>query len=301
MRRPFPTPHLGLGLAIGVIVFVTLGVACGGGGSKQDGPITEDEAAQAMSHYLETTIGLFSGSAQPQTFIDLFAPECRENVDASSLALVVTLIQGFAPGLKDVKLQGVDVGKVTLQKNEQGTLVSLQDPTALRVKVDGNFKPVDQFFADAGFEATGEGDLEEPLLLVRRNGKVYLGDCSGLDDLSGGLAQDSGGSSPTPASGPGSSRAEPVPLGDSAVVEDTWELKVVDVNPDAWDVIKAESDFNDPAGSGRTHAARYALGEQRLDAGRLAEPERLLLRSYGLEERAVLPVRRHPLLWFYPG
>lgn len=53
---------------------------------------------------------------------------------------------------------------------------------------------------------------------------------------------------PTPAVG--RSRSNPIPLGETAVVPPGWEVTVLNVDPDAWPEIQAESMFNDPPEEG---------------------------------------------------
>lgn len=174
-------------LALLIAGAVAAGVACGGGGGG-DGPITESEASEATSRYMVTTLGLFTGTTEAQGFIDLFAPECREGVDPAALAFVAVFIQAFAPELRGIEIEDVDVGELRLEQVDEGTLVSPLDPEAIRVKVDGNFMPATEFFAVSGFEPSDdEDDLAEPVLLVRRNGDIYIGDCSELEGLSGGF------------------------------------------------------------------------------------------------------------------
>jgi hypothetical protein len=54
---------------------------------------------------------------------------------------------------------------------------------------------------------------------------------------------------PAPPAG-GTSRTNPVPLGDTASVPPGWEVTVIGVNPDAWPVIQAENMFNAPPEEG---------------------------------------------------
>jgi hypothetical protein len=170
-------------LAAAVLILVaTLGCGSGSGDS-----ISDDEARLAVNRYLATTLGLFTGTTQPQQFIDLFAPECREGVDAEALALVGLFIQGFAPELRGVIIEDVDTGELQITRDDDGIRVSPRDPVALRLKVGGAFVAASEFFAGAGFEATDDEEIAEPVLLVRRDGNVYIGDCDELRDLSGGI------------------------------------------------------------------------------------------------------------------
>lgn len=167
---------------------VLLAAACGGGGDKDDGPITESEASAYVSRYFVTSLGLFTGGTDAQKFMELFAPECRQDVDPAAFAFLTLFVQAMAPELKDLRVDEADAGPLQLEHTEQGTLVSPRDPNALRVKVDGTFVSADEFFARSGFEATDDEELAEPLLLVKRDGKVYLGDCSELEGLTGGFS-----------------------------------------------------------------------------------------------------------------
>ena len=60
---------------------------------------------------------------------------------------------------------------------------------------------------------------------------------------------------PTPTESPrGSTRNNPVPLGQKGIVQDHrthWEISVVDITPDAWDIIREENSFNEPPGEGK--------------------------------------------------
>ena len=170
--------------AFGLFAVLLLGVACGGG--SDSGSISNSEATDAANNFLKTTLGLFTGTTDPQAFIDQYAPECRQGVDASSLALVSAFMQGIAPEIAGVNIEAVDVGALKVEKTSDGVLVSPEDPTALRVKVDGAFVAASDFFGQAGFVSSEDSSLASPLHLVRRDGKVYLGDCSELKDLSGG-------------------------------------------------------------------------------------------------------------------
>ncbi|MCE5289641.1 MAG: hypothetical protein LLG14_10420 [Nocardiaceae bacterium] len=46
-------------------------------------------------------------------------------------------------------------------------------------------------------------------------------------------------------------RDHPVPIGIAHAVGDEWNVTVVSIDPDAWDVISAENEFNDPPAAGR--------------------------------------------------
>ena len=53
---------------------------------------------------------------------------------------------------------------------------------------------------------------------------------------------------PTPVAG--RSRSNPIPLGETTVVPPGWQITVLDVNGDAWPVVLAENQFNDPPEEG---------------------------------------------------
>jgi hypothetical protein len=178
-------------IALGLCAVVSIGVACGGddggGGASDDEPVSESEASEVANELLTTTLNLFTGGTSAEEFVNLFAPECRGEADLPSLEMVLAFIRGFAPDLQDVEIEGVDPGPLNLEQTAEGTLVTPEDPDALRVKVDGEFVSATDFFAEAGFEAEGSETFVDSVLLVRRDGEIYLGDCSQLADLSGGL------------------------------------------------------------------------------------------------------------------
>jgi hypothetical protein len=55
---------------------------------------------------------------------------------------------------------------------------------------------------------------------------------------------------PTPTQPPLGTRANPVPRGQSRLAPDGWEVTVLDFNADAWPVVLAENQFNDPPVAG---------------------------------------------------
>ena len=185
MHRLTPVSRLHRALAGAALGgFLAVAAACGGG--SEQAVISEAEAREATNSYLMTTLGLFTGAGDPQAFIEQYAPECRQGVDASALAFVATFMQALAPGLAGVEIEGVDAGALSLTEGEGGVLVTPLDSGALRVQVEGRSVPAAQFFSEAGFVPTETG-FGEPILLVRRDGAVYLGDCEELKDLTGGL------------------------------------------------------------------------------------------------------------------
>jgi hypothetical protein len=106
-------------------------------------------------------------------------------------------------------------------------------------------------------EDSGPVSSEDALLIVERDGKAYLGDCSELQEFSGGISEDDeddppigltvSGSlfgTPVPAANrPGGTRATAVNVGTTVVVEEIWRISVVSVNKDAASVVEAKSSF----------------------------------------------------------
>ncbi|NIQ80525.1 MAG: hypothetical protein GTN93_21020 [Anaerolineae bacterium] len=157
-------------------------LACSGD-SDDSGPIGEDEAKETAEEFLLTSLQLFTGEAAPTDFIDLFAPECREQVDESEIALALALIQAFAPQFEGLVAEAVDVGRVTVEHIPEGTLVNLANPDSVRVVIDGETSSMNQLFESLGLEQ--ESSEVGELLLVRSEGQVLLGDCSDLTDYGG--------------------------------------------------------------------------------------------------------------------
>ena len=159
-------------------------LACSGD-SDDPGSINAGEAKEAADEFILTSFHLFTGDSSPQEFIDLFAPECRDDVDESEIALALTLIRAFASEFQDLDIDKVDVGRVTVEYVAEGALVNLPDPGGVRVEVDGDFKLLSELFTDLGLDfEIGPGELEN-LLLVRRDGEIHLGDCAELSDFGG--------------------------------------------------------------------------------------------------------------------
>ncbi|HLF70562.1 MAG TPA: DUF4352 domain-containing protein [Dehalococcoidia bacterium] len=249
------------------ILLVTLAFACGGGGGDKDsgsggGTPSESEAAKVVHDYVLATFGVFTGSKTASDLLNVYAPECREGVNEEDIAGISALIRLFAPELAKAKIEDVDFGKLEYEKTDEGILVKPADPEKLRVKVNGKFVDANEFFGSLGLEESDEGtDVTsgDPLLVVKRDGKAYIGDCSELQSFAGEDASASGPSS-TPtgpsataaANRPGGTRTTAIALGQSVEVEKKWQLTVVAVNRDAAAVVLKESSLNDkPAANER--------------------------------------------------
>ncbi len=248
-----------LALVVGAIAFS----ACGGGGkseSKSDGGSGSPEAAAKT--FILRTLGLFSGDTTPDQFLESFAPECREGVKASDLAGVVGLIRLFAPQLADADIEDIDLGKVTTEKVSDGVRVHAEDPNSARVKSKGKWVPIDEFFTNLGFDSDDSpADTTDDLVVVNRDGKWYIGDCSTLREFASPFGETTPTSGATPSRGStpstgattsaspvvGGNRSSPTRLGQPATVDnDKWQVTVVRTNFDAWLAVKAANQFNDP-------------------------------------------------------
>jgi hypothetical protein len=89
--------------------------------------------------------------------------------------------------LDNLDIEEFDIGEVTTQETEQGTLVAPKSLDTIRVKIDGKFVNADEYLQSVGFDAFGDDNpAEEPILMVRRDGKTLIGDCTYLEDFSEG-------------------------------------------------------------------------------------------------------------------
>jgi hypothetical protein len=264
-------------LSAALILISILAVACGGGSkgsggsgdTSSGGGLSEKRAGELAKQYVLDVFGIITGDVNPQRLIDSFAPECREGVKASDISAAIGFISIFVPQLADVKIEDVDLGKLTFEKTDKGILVRPVDPNAVRIKVKGKFVNANDFFKDLGFDSVEDTPAiaDDAILVVERDGKAYLGTCSELQDFGGSGLQDSNvtpvssgpvstsvpGTTTRPASTtvpaasrPGGTRAGAVALGAAATVEDLWRITVVSVNRDAWTVVQKASTFNDP-------------------------------------------------------
>lgn len=252
--------------------------ACGGGSDGGGGGLSEKRAGELAKQYILDAFGVLTGDVNAQRLIDAFAPECREGVKASDIAAIAEFVSVFLPQLSEVEIEDVDLGKLRFEKTDEGIRVLPEDPNAIRVKIKGKFINANDFFSGLGMEESDSSIAEDAILIVERDGKAYLGECSDLgefgatsneeDDFAltvvsgvlstpfpeatrpGGTAVPSAtrpsATSVPAANRPGGTRATAVSLGSSVVVEATWRINVVSVNRDAAAVVEAASSFNDP-------------------------------------------------------
>ena len=178
--------------ALGIAGLVVLGVACGGGGGGggDSNKVSESQAKDAAEKFLLSMFGIFTGDTKADEFLGQFAPECREGVNEDDIEEALTLISAFGGAfgeLEDLEIEEFDIGEVTVRETEEGTLVAPKNLDSIRVKVDGKFVNADEYLQSVGFDEFGTDDpAEDPILMVRRDGKTYIGDCSFLEDFSGG-------------------------------------------------------------------------------------------------------------------
>src|SRR5574339_464511 len=90
--------------------------ACGGGGG---GGSEEDQVARAANQHVKTVMGLPTGNSTGKDMLNAYAPECREGVEASQIDAALGFIRLFAPQLSQMKIEDVDLGKLTLEKTSE--------------------------------------------------------------------------------------------------------------------------------------------------------------------------------------
>jgi hypothetical protein len=170
---------------LGVAGLIALAVACGGGGGGDSNKVSESQAEEMADKFLFNMIGILTGDTDADDFLGMFAPECREGVEENDIEQLIALVSLFGgEELKDIKIQEFDVGDVNVEETEEGTLVSPKNLDNVRVKVDGKFVNANDYLQTVGFEDFGSSDpAEEPILMVRRDGKTYIADCTFLEDF----------------------------------------------------------------------------------------------------------------------
>ena len=102
--------------------------------------------------------------------------------------------------------------------------------------------------AGLGDEITFEED-QEPIELVKEGGRWRTTDCEDGSTEPDFFAPDEDDA--TPVTGPGSRRAEAVALGGAILTPSGREVRVLDVDNDAWPAVEAENSFNDPPKAGK--------------------------------------------------
>jgi hypothetical protein len=169
------------------VIIVSLAAACGGGGSGGGGGGSdEDQAGAAANRHIKTILGLFDGSTSGAELLNVFAPECRKDVKASDLDAMTRILRAFAPDLSKNKIDQVDMGKLDFKTTSDGILVNARDSNSIRVKTNGKWLSADEYFQLVGLDSTEDSPVGgDPTLMVKRDGKWYIGDCTALQDFSG--------------------------------------------------------------------------------------------------------------------
>ena len=176
------------------------GVFGGGGGGNTNDPVAF--AARAFV----TQLAVFSGAQDPQKLLDLYLPECRTGVKPSDVTAALAMIKAFFPEISKLKVEDIDLAGPKVEKNGNEVKLTITDVNKVRVKADGKFVNANDYFKSVGFKDPGDSPLEgleKPLLLKEQDGKLYLSDCSDLQDLA------SAGPQPTPT--PQRTSASPTP------------------------------------------------------------------------------------------
>jgi hypothetical protein len=175
---------------LGVAGLVALAVACGGGGGGDSTKVNQSQAASMADKFFFNLFGIFTGETEAKEFIEMFTPECREGVDEEEVEEALAFISGFGGAFgdfDDINISEFDVGEVTLEETDEGTLVAPKSLQAIRAKVDGKFVNADQYLQGVGFDAFGSEDPSgEQILMVRQDGKTYIADCSFLQEFTAG-------------------------------------------------------------------------------------------------------------------
>jgi hypothetical protein len=157
----------------------------GGGGSSSGGGNTKDPVAFAQSA-LTTTFNVFGGSQDPQKMLDLYLPECRTGVKSSDVTAALTMIKLFLPEISKLKVEDIDLASPKVAKNGNEYTLTITDKNKIRVKANGKFVNAEEYFKSIGFDDPSDSPLsgvEEPLKLKEVDGKLFISDCSSLQDL----------------------------------------------------------------------------------------------------------------------
>jgi hypothetical protein len=135
-----------------------------------------------------TLFGVFNGSTDAQKMLDLYAPECRTGVKTSDITQVLTLVRAFFPELAKTKITEVDLSQANpkVEKSGNTSKITLGDPNKVRLKVDGQFKPITDVSKQMGFPDLDDSPLnvaDEPLTVKEVDGKLYIADCESLQEI----------------------------------------------------------------------------------------------------------------------
>lgn len=155
-----------------------------------------------------------------------FSEECQDSVSLSE----------FSAGLAFAALF---IGEGELEVTNV-RVIELTSDSAL-VDADITITGIDDEF-------TSEED-QEPFELVKEGGRWRTTDCA--DETTEPAFFPPDDDDATPATGPGTSRAEALPLGDSILTPSGLEVRVIEVDGDAWPVVESENSFNDPPKPGK--------------------------------------------------
>lgn len=198
-------------------IFAAVMIACGSNGGD------DDEAN------IRETLEGFTQALNDSDFAkaySYFSEECQDNVSLSE----------FSAGLA---FATVFFGESEFEVGD----VRIIELTGDRALVDADIT-----ITGLDDEFTLEDD-QEPIELIKEGGRWRTTDCEDTSTEPGFVVPD--GDDATPVTGPGTSRAEALPLGGSTLTPSGLEVRVLDVDNDAWPVVEAESSFNDPPKAGK--------------------------------------------------
>jgi hypothetical protein len=204
-------------LAIAALCAGVLFAACGGdGGGSPTRAGLETAARRQAEAFLKKDW---------RAAYNAFTKECRESISYSEFAAQMTFAMALVEGFSGTKWEDFRIDTVEVRDFSDGegdVRVRLVDPE--------------------GEEFSGEDDLSH---WVFEDGQWRNSDCGGLEGDGGFTDEEE-----EPATGPGSSRDEPAPIGTSVRVAG-WDVTVTDVEPDATRRVLEESEFNDPPPAGQ--------------------------------------------------
>lgn len=198
-------------------VFAAVMIACGSNGGG------DDEAN------IRNTLEGFTQALNDRDFdkaYSYFSEACQDNVSLSE----------FSAGLA---FATVFFGESELEVGN----VRIVELTGDRALVEADIS-----MTGLGEEFTFEED-QEPIELIKEDGRWRTTDCEDVSTEPGFVVPDEDDA--TPVTGPGTSRAEALPLGGSTLTPSGLEVRVLDVDNDAWPVVEAENSFNDPPKAGK--------------------------------------------------